>query len=181
MDPFTAAMLAGTALQIYGNYKANMDEAAAERQNQMWMEEQARWIAKSTERELGIYDRESKNQLAATENAFAVSGISMEGSAMSLRQQEEFMRMNELDAIAAQGNMQLRESYLKISASGKKQAALTDPTTNIIQGLALGLGGIGKLNKSDFASDRPEKNEASSSGAMPKGKMSLTNTRSSGY
>lgn len=141
MDPFTAAMLAGTALQMYGNYKANMDEAAAERQNQMWMEEQAQWIKKSTERELGIYDRESQNQMAALENAFAKSGISMEGSALAIRQQEELMRLNELDAIKDQGNMQLREAYLKIGTSGKKQASLTSGFNQFSQAASIGIGG----------------------------------------
>ena len=141
MDPFTAAMLAGTALQMYGNYKANMDEAAAERQNQMWMEEQAQWIKKSTERELGIYDRESQNQMAALENAFAKSGISMEGSALAIRQQEELMRLNELDAIKDQGNMQLREAYLKIGTSGKKQASLTSGFNQFSQAASVGISG----------------------------------------
>jgi hypothetical protein len=141
MDPFTAAMLAGTGLQIYGNYKANMDEANAERQNQIWMKEQADFIKKSTERELGIYDRESQNQMAALENAFAKSGISMEGSALSLRQQEEFKRLNELDAISQQGSFQMREAFLKISSSEKKQAALTSGFNNFTQAVAIGVPG----------------------------------------
>lgn len=141
MDLFTAAMLAGTALQMYGNYKANMDEANSEMQNQMWMEEQAQWIAKSTTREIGIYDRASQNAIAATENAFAKSGISMEGSAMAIKQQEELIRMNELDAIKQQGNMQLREAYLKISSSQKKQASLTSDFNNFSQAAAIGVPG----------------------------------------
>jgi hypothetical protein len=148
MDPFTAAMLAGTALQMYGNYKSNMDEAAAEAENEMWMREQAAWIEKSTQRELGIYDRESKNQMASMENAFAKSGISMEGSALAVRQQEELMRLNELDAIRDQGNMQLREAYLKIGASGKKQAALTSTFGNFTQGAAIGISGASAARSS---------------------------------
>lgn len=153
MDPFTAAMLAGTAIQMFGNYKANMDEASAEYANEMWMTEQAKQIEKSTQRELGIYDRESQNSMAATVNAFAKSGISMEGSALAVRQQEELMRLNELDAIRDQGNMQLREAYLKISASQGKQSSLTSAFNNVTQASSIGLEG-GLAARSNYLKEK---------------------------
>lgn len=141
MDPFTAAMLAGTALQMYGNYKANMDEARAEAANQSWMMEQQAQIKKSTEREIGIYNRSAQEQMASLENAFAKSGISMQGSAMALQQQNELFKKMEIDAIISQGDMQMREASFKIGASQAKQSALTSGSG--IQGLAIGLQGAG--------------------------------------
>lgn len=144
MDPFTAAMIsaAGTGLQIYGNYKANMDEAAAEAANESWMREQTKQIQKSTEREIGIYTRDSAAQLAAMENSFAKSGISMEGSALELKRQQEVIRMEELNAIKEQGEFNLREAYMKIGASRTKQSILTSSTNNILQASATGLRGV---------------------------------------
>lgn len=141
MDPFTAAMLVGTGLQIYGNYRANLDEARAEAQNQQWMREQQGAIKRSTARELDIYNRNANEQLAAMENTFAASGISMEGSAMVLRQQNELLKFLEIEAIVDQGNMQMKEAALKIGASQSRQTQLTSGTA--IQSIALGIKGAG--------------------------------------
>ena len=141
MDPFTAAMLAGTALQMYGNYRANMDEAAAEAANQSWMREQQIMIQKSTQRELDIYNKDSSDQMAAMENTFAKSGISMEGSAAALRQQNELIKFNEINAIKDMGNMQMREANLKIGASQFKQSQLTSGFNNTVQAASIGIPG----------------------------------------
>lgn len=147
MDPFTAAMLAGTALQMYGNYKANMDEAAAEGANQAWMQEQQRMIQKSVSRELTNYNKDANDVMASMENAFAKSGISMEGSAAALRQQNELIKMNEINAIVEMGNMQMKEASLKIGASQTKQSQLTSGFNNAIQGLAIGVTGAASARK----------------------------------
>lgn len=147
MDPFTIAMIGSTALSIYGNYRANMDEAQAEAQNAAWMREQQEMIRKSTEREIGIYSRDASAQIAAMESAFAKSGISMEGSAMELRQQNEILKNLEIDAITQQGQMQLREASLKIGASERKQSQLTSGFNNAIQAIAIGVPGAVSARK----------------------------------
>lgn len=141
MDPYTAAIIGSTAISIFGNAKANRAEAEAERQNEAWMREQAEWIKKTTKRETEIYNKDSLDSLAATANAYAKSNIGLEGSALAVKQQEEMIRMKELNAIRDQGDMQLREAYLKIGASKTKQAALTSSFNNFAQGLAIGVQG----------------------------------------
>lgn len=141
MDPFTIAIIGSTALNMYGNYKANMDEAAAEKENEIWMREQAEWIKKSTKRELDIYKADSADTMAAMVNSFASAGQQMSGTAMAFRQQEEMRRNNELDAIGAQGAMNLREAYLKVGASEKKQSSLTSGFNNFSQAASIGLSG----------------------------------------
>ena len=147
MDPFTAAMLAGTALQMYGNYKANMDEAAAEAANASWMREQQAMIQKSTNRELLNYNKDANDVMAAMENTFAKSGISMEGSAQVLRQQNELIKMQEINSIVDMGNMQMREASLKIGASQNKQSQLTSGFNNAVQGFAIGASGAVNARK----------------------------------
>lgn len=134
MDPFTALMIGGTALQVYGNVKANLDQAEAEAQNAVWMREQADFMAKSTQRELGIFNRESLDQMASLENTFAKSGISMVGSAFEVQRQEELKRQNELQAISDQGKMNIKEAMLKATASDNNANKLRSFGYNALQG-----------------------------------------------
>ena len=133
MDPFTALMIAGTAMQVYGNVKANLDESRAEAENAIWMRQQAEFIKKSTERSKDIFNRESQDNLAGLENSFAKSGISMSGSALELKIQEEWKRDQELQAIIDQGNMNMQEAYMKASTSQRNSDTIGSLTHNGLQ------------------------------------------------
>lgn len=145
MDPFTIAMLGSMGLQIYGNVKANLDEAEAEAQNVAWMKEQATLIEKTTQREKEIYNRASLNEISAIDNAFASSGIRMDGTALAYKQQQEFMRMQEMEAIELEGRANLRAAMLKISATENKIRSLTSFETNALQTGSVLLSGAARL------------------------------------
>lgn len=139
MDPFTALMLAGTAVEIFGNVKANLDQARAEAENAIWMKQQADYIKRATDRELSIFDRESQESIAATENTFAKSGVSMAGTALEVMAQEQTKRQQELDAIVDQGNTNIQEALLKSSASQKTSDTLGSFSYNMLQTASSGL------------------------------------------
>lgn len=126
-------MIGGTTLQVYGNITANLDQARAEAENAIWMREQAAFIQKSTDREMSIFNRESQDMMASLENSFAKSGISMVGSAFELQQQEEMKRQQELQAIADQGNMNIKEALMKASSSEKMSNKLSSFGYNALQ------------------------------------------------
>ena len=145
MDPFTIAMLGSMGLQIYGNVKANLDEAEAEAQNVAWMKEQSNLIEKTTQREKEIYNRASLNEISAIDNAFASSGIRMDGTALAYKQQQEFIRMQEMEAIELEGRANLRAAMLKISATESKIRSLTSFETNALQTGSVLLSGAARL------------------------------------
>ena len=145
MDPFTLAIIGSTGLQVYGNFKANMDEAEAEAQNLQLMREQSELIKKSTEREKAIYNRASLQEVASIDNAFASSGIRMDGTALAWKQQQEFIRMQEMEAIELEGRMNLRSAMLKISSTQDKISNLRSFDTNALQAGTTILGGASQL------------------------------------
>lgn len=145
MDPFTLAIIGSTGLQLYGNFKANMDEAEAEAQNLQLMREQSELIKKTTDREKSIYNRASLQEVAAIDNAFASSGIRMDGTALAWKQQQEFIRMQEMEAIELEGRMNLRTAMLKISSTEDRVSNLRSFGTNALQAGTTILGGASQI------------------------------------
>ena len=160
MDPFTLAIIGSTALQVYGNFKANMDEAEAEAQNLQLMREQSELVKKTTEREKAIYNRASLQEVSAIDNAFASSGIRMDGTALAWKQQQEFIRMQEMEAIELEGRMNLRTAMLKISSTQDRISNLRSFGTNALQAGTTILGGgsqvAGRSNREAAAKAKAE-------------------------
>lgn len=160
MDPFTLALIGSTALQVYGNFKANMDEAEAEAQNLQLMREQSELVKKTTEREKAIYNRASLQEVSAIDNAFASSGIRMDGTALAWKQQQEFIRMQEMEAIELEGRMNLRTAMLKISSTQDRISNLRSFGTNALQAGTTILGGVsqgaGRSNREAAAKAKAE-------------------------
>lgn len=160
MDPFTLAIIGSTGLQLYGNFKANMDEAEAEAQNLQLMREQSELVKKTTEREKAIYNRASLQEVSAIDNAFASSGIRMDGTALAWKQQQEFIRMQEMEAIELEGRMNLRTAMLKISSTQDRISNLRSFGTNALQAGTTILGGVsqvaGRSNREAAAKEKAE-------------------------
>lgn len=130
-------------MEVYGNVKANLDQARAEAENAIWMRQQADYIQRSTKREYEIFNRESQENMAALENTFAKAGVSMAGTALEVQAQEQLKRQQELDAIVDQGNMNMQEAMLKANASQRNADNLGSFKHNALQA-ATSVVGAGK-------------------------------------
>jgi len=83
MDPFTIAVVGTTALQIYGQYSANSEEAQAHQANADQAEKMAEYNKLSTKRELEVYTSMFNKRQAQTELAYGASGVEMSGSVLN--------------------------------------------------------------------------------------------------
>jgi hypothetical protein len=98
MAAATAALIIGTAIAAYGQVKSANDQADAERKNQKFFEEQAKFIQESGERVEGIYRRDVDQFVGNQISAFGRAGVDMSGSALLVI---EDTRQREADEIAA--------------------------------------------------------------------------------
>ena len=74
-------MAAGTALQVYGQYKANMDQAEAEIQNSIFYEKQAQFALQSQFRQEALASREYEFRKGAQLSAYGKGGVDISGTA----------------------------------------------------------------------------------------------------
>lgn len=124
-----AAMAVGTIIKSYGQIKANMSQAEAERQNAGFYREQAAFAQKSGDRKREIYDRESQVLYGDQVSAFAKAGVSTGSSSFFLAQQM-LLRQNESFAIKEEADFNVRLAMLRADQSDSTARALSDPLTN---------------------------------------------------
>lgn len=74
------ALLIGGGMMAYGQYRANQAEAASERRNAAFYEEQKKLTLKAAEMDKQIFDLESDQFIGAQVNAFAKSGVEISDS-----------------------------------------------------------------------------------------------------
>lgn len=144
MDPITLALIGGgTALSIFGTLQGAKAEAAAARQNALWLEEQASFIRESTLRELDIAERDQRLIIGEQYGAYAKAGVDLSGSALDTIR-DTFSRASlELDAIQRNGEIQIREALLK--ARSERQYARDVIKAGNIKAIASLLSGSGDI------------------------------------
>ena len=124
-----AAMAVGTVMKSYGQIKANMAQADAERQNAAFYREQADFAQKVGDRKRGIFDRESAVLYGDQAGGFAKAGTNTGSSAFFLAQQMVF-RQNESFAIKQEADFNVRLAMLRANQAESTAAALSDPMNN---------------------------------------------------
>lgn len=112
-------MAAGTALSVFGQVYSARAQAQAARENALWLEEQANFIALSTERELELAERDQELMIGEQFGAFAKAGVEMSGSAADTIRETFSRAALELEAVRMNGQMQIREALLKASSERK--------------------------------------------------------------
>lgn len=144
MDP-ASLMIAGTALNVFGQWQANFAQAQAERENAQWLNEQAEFIRQSTARSLSIYERQASQFKEEQLGIIGASGVELSGTASDIFSDTLKSISEEIDAIQAQGEMQEREARLKAFQANRQARRLTDPMTNIMQAAGPSLITAGRL------------------------------------
>ena len=133
MDPFTAVVIGTTALQIYGQYKANTDEAKAHQANADQAEKMAEYNKLSTKRELEVYTSQYNKRQAQTELAYGASGVDMAGSVLDQLAFSNQVAQQEIDDINLKGQMNIDELLFQADMHSQAANAASDPTNNSLQ------------------------------------------------
>lgn len=140
-----ALFAAGTAINVFGQIQANKAQAEAERENALWLDQQAEFAKVSTQREEDIFERQTEVQIGEQIAGLGASGFELSGTALNIINDSFNAAKEEVAAIRLQGKMQVEEAALKAHAARKNADRLTDPTTNFLQAGGTVLSGAASL------------------------------------
>jgi len=120
-------MAVGAGISIFGDIKGRFEEAEAAKENASWLDEQAAFAERSTQRSLDISQRESSIKIGNQIGGFAVMGVELAGGALAAINDSREAAESEIAAIKDQGHMQAKEAHLKAGAARDRADAATDP------------------------------------------------------
>ena len=128
-------MAAGTAMQMFSQYAANIDQSISEYENAKFFKEQGD-AAKSQEmRDLDIADREYEYRKGATIGAEADAGVDVgSGSAVNDIAAVAAAKIRELSAIKLQGELNVKLARMRSTRSQGIANTLSSPSYNVAQG-----------------------------------------------
>ena len=123
----------GLGMQMFGQYSANRAQAKAERENALWMREQAAFMREAAKREEGLFKEQLKQTLSKQPASFASRGIEMAGSALDFIENTYRQGEEELTAIRAQSDMQIRGALKQADAGLTRSRNLKSFSNNFMQ------------------------------------------------
>jgi hypothetical protein len=126
-------MAAGTALQVYGNLKANYDQAQAELQNAKFYEDQAQFALDAQFRAESITARNYEARKGAQISAYAKGNVDLSGSAAVTIAETVAEKAEELSAIQKKGAMDFKLARARSRMASQHAADLQDPMNNLMQ------------------------------------------------
>jgi hypothetical protein len=126
-------MAAGTALQVYGNLKANYDQAQAELQNAKFYEEQAQFSLDAQFRAESITARNYESRKGAQISAYAKGNVDLSGSAAVTIAETVAEKAEELSAIQKKGAMDFKLARARSRMAEAHARELQDPMNNLMQ------------------------------------------------
>lgn len=128
-----ALFAAGSALSIFGQMQANADQANAEIQNSLWLEQQSAFARESARREEDIFEGQVGDIVAEQIGGFAANNVALSGSALDVIHNTFDKAISEVEAIRLQGFMQAKEADLKSGAARRKAEQLSSFTNQFLQ------------------------------------------------
>lgn len=138
-------MAAGTALQIYGNYQANMAQADAEVQNARYYGIQADLVKTATFREAEITASRYEARKGAQISAIFKGGADLSGSTAAIVANTIAQKAGELSAIKQKGEADFILARLRQKNSLAQADQLSDPMNNLLQSATIGLSSASKI------------------------------------
>lgn len=123
----------GLGLQVFGQIDDNKAAAEEARRSAAWLDQQAKYFREVTDRQKDIFNREARQFRSYQALATAGNGVSLEGSFLETEAQTEYLQQLEIEAIEAQGRMQIREAQLKASGLRHKADRLSSFEYNFMQ------------------------------------------------
>lgn len=137
-------MAAGTALQIAGQYRANLAQAKAELQNAEYYEDQAAFVQAATTRQSLIAERQYGQLQGAQLGAYAKGGVDISGSAASVIAETAARKIEEITAIRYKGQLDYKLAKLRAGQARETSETLSDPGYNLMQAGGTLLTNFGK-------------------------------------
>jgi len=141
--PF-ALMAAGTALQVYGQYQANMAQSQQEFANAEFYKAQADFARAAQFREASIASREYEFRKGAQISAYAKGGVDISGSAAATLADTLASKVEELAAIKRKGELDYSLAIARSRQSEAQGKQLSDFGYNFTQATGTLLGNAAK-------------------------------------
>lgn len=136
------AIIAGTAISVYGNIKANKAQASADKKNAMFFQEQADFAQLAGERELAVFRDQADEFYGEQVSSYAGAGVALTGSPLLALADTKYRAAKEEDAIRMDSAAKIREARLKAGMSAKQAAAIGSTSNNVLQASGTSLTGL---------------------------------------
>ncbi len=133
------AMGAGAALSIYGNIKANQDQASAIRKNILWAAHQQSFMERANEREERLFRNQTNAIVGEQAVTAGASGLEMSGSVLDVMNSTINAAEDEINAMRDNASMQRMQNSLNIRQMQTESSRLSSTGWNLLQGATIGL------------------------------------------
>lgn len=127
-------IVAGTALQIVGNLRANFDQARGELQNAAIYREQAALAQFAKEREIGLIARDYATTYGRQTSAYARGGVDVSGSAGLMLGMTMARYAEEAFATARKYDLESKIAMMRGDRSQEYADTLRSGEYNLLQG-----------------------------------------------
>ena len=129
-----ALMAAGTAMQVIGNWQANMDQASAEAANAKFYEEQATFARDAMFRQLDIANSEYTAKIGAQVTGYARNSVDMSSGSVTNNIAGSLAKQTaELVAIRRKGAMEVSLARLRGTQAMDTAKTLSSTSYNLFQ------------------------------------------------
>lgn len=138
-------LVAGTTLQILGNYYANMKQAIAEKESAKFLEQQAQVAELMKFRNMEAVKRKYSTTIGAQKTSYAKGGIDLgSGSASDVSTMTLADSILELDAVAKDNDLQIKLARMRSQTGFNKAEELASNQYNLLQAGTTALGAAAK-------------------------------------
>jgi hypothetical protein len=134
-----ALMLAGTAMQIAGQWASNSAAAAQEKINAAFYREQAVYARQSAMRAEASAEFDYTTKIGMQMGAFAASGVELSGSAAVTVAGTLKNSVDEIWAIKRKGDMDVQLASMRGELSADRARTLGSVGYNLMQGATIGI------------------------------------------
>lgn len=125
---------AGTALNVIGNYQANLRQAQAELQNAAFYKEQAEFTILAKQRATEIAESEYAFRYGQQVSQAAKGGVDVtRGSVAGIFASTIAKKVREIAAIKEKSELDFKLATMRGLQSGEVAGFLSSPTTNLMQ------------------------------------------------
>ena len=128
-----ALMAGGAALSVFGNIKANQDQAGAIRQNLLWMQHQQAFMDRAFEREERLFKNQADATIGAQATIAGASGLEMSGSVLDVMQSTYAAAEDEIAAMRDNAAMQRMQMQFNMQQKQTEANRLSSFSYNALQ------------------------------------------------
>lgn len=133
-----AIMAVGAGLSIYGNIKANKDQAGAIRQNLLWMQHQQAFMDRAFEREERLFKNQAEATVGTQATIAGASGLEMSGSVLDVMQSTYAAAEDEIAAMRDNASMQRMQMQFNMKQKKTEADRLSSFSYNALQSATIG-------------------------------------------